>query len=1633
MRDVISAQDWTRLERAYYRHAMADEFNERAKVDLEGAVRAHLELAANRPQGTVKVRVYTPTRETHGWSAGGRTVVEIVTDDMPFLVDSVTAALTQADRDIDLVVHPQIVVLRDITGALLGIGDAAGHDRDAPIADGGYPESWMHLEIDQVTPAGMARIEAELRQVLRDVRDAVEDWQKMGEAALRAADDLIGQEGMPGRDTDPEIAEAWELLRWLADNHFTFLGYREYDLSTEDGPGGAEEVLRGVPGTGLGIMRDDVLRSRSFDALTPEARARARDSRPLIITKSTTRSTVHRPGYLDYIGVKKFVDGEVVGERRFVGLFSRAAYTENVARIPVLRRKVDELYELTGFIPNSYSGRDLLEAIETYPRDELFQTPVPQLYKVLLAVLHLKERKQLRLFLRSDEFGRFTSALVYLPRDRYNTENRLKIQEILLAELDGTSVEYTSRVTESVLARLHFVVRIDPSLAMEDRKPIDAARVESLLVEATRTWRESLHEALGERYDEHDAATLTDRYAEAFPAGYREANSPSAAVDDLTRLEALPPEDGICVRLYEPRSAPAGHRRFSVYRRGPALSLSEMLPVLQHLGVEVTDEQPYRIELAGPSGDEEAWIYDFGLRTDEMAKPTPGIRAVFEDAFLAARDGRAESDGFNRLVVATGLTWRQVAVIRAYARYLRQTGSTFGQEYLEQVVTANCAIARTLALLFEARFDPKLGAADSAERVDVCEALATDVTDALDQVASLDADRILRAFLALIQATLRTNYWVPRREDEARQGLAFKFDPHKCPDLPAPRPMFEIWVYSPTVEGVHLRFGPVARGGLRWSDRREDFRTEILGLVKAQMVKNTVIVPVGAKGGFVVKRPPPPTGSGTATSTEGDREAFTAEGIACYRTFIGGMLDVTDNLVAGELVPAPQVVRHDADDAYLVVAADKGTAKFSDIANEISVRRGFWLGDAFASGGSVGYDHKAMGITARGAWESVKRHFRERGIDCQRKDFTCVGVGDMSGDVFGNGMLLSEHIRLVAAFDHRHIFLDPDPDAATSFAERARMFALPRSSWADYDVSLISAGGGVHPRSAKSIPITEQVRARLGLAPNPDGSPVQAMAPNDLMRAILLAEVDLFWNGGIGTYVKASTETNAEVGDKANDAIRIDGADLRAAAVGEGGNLGFTQRGRIEYALLGAGGAGGRVNTDAIDNSAGVDTSDHEVNIKILLDALISAGELEAAERDPLLASMTDEVAALVLRDNYAQNVALANALAQAPALLHAHSRLMRAMESAGVLDRALEFLPTEKEIAARAAEGKGLTSPELAVLLAYTKIVLNDALLATDLPDSAALQRVPVEYFPVALQERFAAGIAAHPLRREILTTAVVNDLVNDAGITFLHRLVEESAAPLVDIARAYVVARDAFDLEPFREDVAALDNQVPAAVQTRMRLQARRLAERATRWLLTKRRSPLDIDAEVEFFSAGVTEVLAMVPKMVRGGDADALAAERDVLVEAGVPHDLAERSAAMDLAFAALDIVEVSRTSGFSRADVAEVYFLLGDELAISDLLAAVNALPRDDRWKATARASVREDLFAAHAALTADVLAAGDPSATPGQHFAAWRAGVGETVDRAAKVFNEITAADTLDLAMASVAMRAFRSLLASRRG
>ncbi|MFF4542643.1 NAD-glutamate dehydrogenase [Streptomyces sp. NPDC001435] len=1593
----------------YYLHTAPEDLSDRDPVDVFGAAVSHYRLAESRPQGTANVRVHTPTVEENGWTCS-HTVVEVVTDDMPFLVDSVTNELTRQGRGIHVVIHPQIVVRRDLTGKLIEVLPAPQAGGDLP--HDAHVESWIHVEIDRETDrADLKQITADLLRVLSDAREAVEDWEKMRDAALRIAEGLDG-EAFPADLPAAEVEEARELLRWLSADHFTFLGFREYQLREDDS-------LAAVPGTGLGILRSDPHHatdeshpvSPSFERLPADARAKAREHKLLVLTKANSRATVHRPSYLDYVGVKKFdKDGNVIGERRFLGLFSSAAYTESVRRVPVIRRKVDEVLKGAGFLPSSHDGRDLLQILETYPRDELFQTPTDELRAIATSVLYLQERRRLRLYLRQDEYGRYYSALVYLPRDRYTTGVRLRIIDILKEELGGTSVDFTAWNTESILSRLHFVIRVPQGTELPQLSDGDKERIEARLVEAARSWADGFAEALNAELGEERAAELLRRYNNAFPEGYKADHTPRAAVADLVHLERISEAQGndFSFSLYEPVGAAPDERRFKIYRKGAAISLSAVLPVLSRLGVDVIDERPYELRCADRAT---AWIYDFGLRIPKSLGGANGDylgddgRERFQEAFEATWTGKAENDGFNALVLGAGLTWRQATVLRAYAKYLRQAGSTFSQDYMEDTLRTNVHTTRLLVSLFEARMSPDRQRAG----LEIVDALLEELDAALDQVASLDEDRILRSFLTVIKATLRTNFFQESRGGKPHDYVSMKFDPQAIPDLPAPRPAYEIWVYSPRVEGVHLRFGKVARGGLRWSDRREDFRTEILGLVKAQMVKNTVIVPVGAKGGFVAKQLPDPSV---------DRDAWLAEGIASYKTFISALLDITDNMVAGEVVPPADVVRHDEDDTYLVVAADKGTATFSDIANEVAQSYNFWLGDAFASGGSAGYDHKGMGITARGAWESVKRHFRELDVDTQSEDFTVVGIGDMSGDVFGNGMLLSEHIRVVAAFDHRHIFIDPTPDAATSYAERRRLFELPRSSWADYNTELLSAGGGIFPRSAKSIPVNSHIREALGIEVG-----ATKVTPADLMKAILKAPVDLLWNGGIGTYVKASTESNADVGDKANDAIRVDGKDLRVKVVGEGGNLGLTQLGRIEFATH-----GGKINTDAIDNSAGVDTSDHEVNIKILLNGLVTDGDMTVKQRNKLLAEMTDEVGALVLRNNYAQNVAIANALAQSKDMLHAQQRFIRHLVREGHLDRALEFLPTDRQIRERLNLGLGLTSPETAVLLAYTKITVADELLDTSLPDDPYLRTLLHAYFPTALRERFADGVDSHPLRREITTTVLVNDTVNTGGTTYLHRLREETGASLEEIVRAQTVARTIFRSASVWDAVEGLDNKVEAAVQTRIRLHSRRLVERGTRWLLNNRPQPLELAETVDFFSERVEQVWQQMPKLLRGADLEWYQHVYDELSGAGVPDELATRVAGFSSAFPALDIVSVADRTGTEPLEVAEVYYDLADRLGITQLMDRIIELPRADRWQSMARASIREDLYAAHAALTADVLAVGNGSSTPEQRFKAWEQKNGAILGRARTTLEEIRSSDSFDLANLSVAMRTMRTLL-----
>ncbi len=1588
----------------YYRHVAPEDLVDRDPVDVVGAALSHRAFAQRRPQGTANVRVFTPSIEEHGWTSG-HTVVEIVTDDMPFLVDSVTMALSAEDRPIHLVVHPQLVVRRDVTGALLEVREVADSGPSATAEPDAIVESWMHIEIDRDTdPEQLRAAEVRLGSVLRDVQEAVEDWEKMG-ARARAISDELDTATLPVPDDERD--EAVELLRWLADDHFTFLGYREYVLDTIDG----EDALRAVTGTGLGILRTDQGLSGSFGKLPPTVRAKAREKTLLVLTKANSRATVHRPTYLDYVGVKVFDDnGEVVGERRFLGLYTAAAYTESVMRIPVLRAKARAVLENSGFASSSHSGKDLLQILETYPRDELFHTPVDELLPTAKAVLYLQERRQLRLFVRRDPYGRYLSFLVYLPRDRFDTAARLRIQDILMAATGGASIDHAALVGESVLARLHFVIRFAPGARLPE---VDEAQLERQLTTATRAWADDFADTLADQVGEEEAARLMRRYGRAFPEALKEDFPARIAVADARRLEDLPDDDGLGLNLYRPIGGRPDEMRLKIYRTGQPVSLTYVLPLLSRMGVEVVDERPYEVERAGAGP---AYIYDFGLRHERTGRDvdTAGEGAIkerFQEALSATWFGRAESDGFNALVLSAGLSWRQVVVLRAYARYLRQTGTTFSQSYLQETLVGHRGIAKLLVELFEARFDPARFGDDHESRQAAVNEISKRIDAALDEVASLDQDRILRAFHGCVLATLRTNYFQRDAQGNEKSYLSFKFDSQLVPDLPKPRPKYEIWVYSPAVEGVHLRFGPVARGGLRWSDRREDFRTEVLGLVKAQAVKNAVIVPVGAKGGFIGKALP---------DASVDREAWLAAGIECYRTFIRGLLDLTDNrLPDGSKEPPPMVVRHDGDDPYLVVAADKGTATFSDIANALSIDYGFWLGDAFASGGSAGYDHKAMGITARGAWESVKRHFREMGRDCQTEDFTVVGIGDMSGDVFGNGMLLSEHIRLVAAFDHRHIFLDPNPVAASSFAERRRLFELPRSSWADYDQSLISEGGGVHPRSAKKIAITPQVRDALGIADD-----VEDMTPPELMRAILQAPVDLLWNGGIGTYVKASSETHASVGDKANDAIRIDGADLRAKAVGEGGNLGFTQLGRVEYAL-----AGGRhINSDAIDNSAGVDTSDHEVNIKILLEGVVRAGDLTTKQRNELLTQMTDEVAELVLANNRGQNVAIASAVAQAPSLMHVHRSYVRAMEAAGELDRRIEFLPTEQQFADRQAGGAGLTAPELAVILAYTKNKLFDELVNTSLPDDPYLRDLLHAYFPSALSARFPDEIDAHPLRREIITTALVNEVVNNAGTTFVFRLAMETGSAAEDLFRAHTVARAAYHVDDLWREISQLDNVVPADTQTWMRLQGRTLIERATRWLAVNRRPPIDIAWQVEFFEASMGRLLTELPGLLTGRELALFESSRDRMLAAGVPKELAERVAVLSPAYAGLGMIETAVATGTDLYEVAQVYYALGERLGLDRLLDRIMQLPRADRWQTMARAAQRDELGTLHTQLAGQVLLGTEEGHDAAARVEAWIQAEPTLFGRAEETLRELVDGDAFDLARLSVALRVIRSLL-----
>ncbi|WP_312179474.1 NAD-glutamate dehydrogenase [Arthrobacter sp.] len=1586
----------------YYEHLAAEDAELYPDKALRERAEQHRDLAWARAEGTAAVDIF---------DQGDASVILIVTDDMPFLVDSVTAEIVRQNSGIRLMVHPTFLATRHRESDTLqqvrrvpsAVGVSSGDTAALPNISGLIGgenettriESWIAVEVPRLTDASRraAMIEG-LERVLSDVRVAVRDWPGMRSKVHEIASGLDSITGAAGI---PDLQQARELLTWLDNGNFTFLGYREYDLLSENG----EDVLRASSGTGLGLLRRGS-EAGKVQRLTAAGKAKAREKHALVITKANSRSTVHRASYFDYIGVKRFdAEGNVNGERRFIGLFATGAYTGSVRNIPILRDKVKAVMHRAGFPADSHSGKDLLAILETFPRDELFQIDVDALLETAQGILRLQERRRTRLFLRPDVYGRFMSALVFLPRDRYTTSVRLRIQDELRSTFSAESIDYEARLTESALARLFFRIRLPKGAEIAD---VDAAALERRLVSATRSWPEGINEVLRSKFDREQAEELSALWADAFPMDYRVGYEVEDALEDIARFEdrLQNPDTAPELFVYTPAGSTDGaDTRLKLYLLEPR-SLTQILPFLHNLGLEVLDERPFEIRR---QDGVELYLYDFGLEYPAGVDPLK-TGSLLAEAFRAGSSGASESDAFDRLVLGQNLGWRQVVIFRSYAKYMRQMGNTNSYGFISDTLMANPQVTAALGRLFRARFDPET---DDTIRDGELDAARAELSAGLEQVPTLDADRVLRTFANLIEATLRTNFY------QDKPYVSFKLNVEAIDGAPFPRPKYEIWVYSPKVEGVHLRFGEVARGGLRWSDRREDFRTEILGLVKAQTVKNAVIVPTGAKGGFYAKQLPDPAE---------DRGAWMEEGKESYRTFIRGLLDITDNLVVTEdgeqVVPPQRVVRHDGDDTYLVVAADKGTASFSDTANAISADYGFWLGDAFASGGSVGYDHKAMGITARGAWESVKRHFSELGVDTQTEDFTAVGVGDMSGDVFGNGMLLSEHTRLVAAFDHRHVFLDPNPDAARSHAERRRLFELPRSSWADYDESLISEGGGVYPRQAKSIPVSSQVRTVLGL-----DETVTQLSPPELLRAILKAPSDLLYNGGIGTYIKASTETNAEVGDKANDGIRIDGRDVRAKVIGEGGNLGMTQRGRIEAAL-----AGVILNTDAIDNSAGVDCSDHEVNIKIFVDRMVAAGRLDPSERSEFLHSMTDEVGRLVLQDNIDQNMLLLNDRQHVIEWSPSFERLMDWLEEHAGLDRALEALPTNEELRARVADGKGLTAPELAVLAAYAKIELSRALTASDLSDDPYFRGTLRRYFPKQLVERFDDQLDTHPLRREIISTMVANDMINIGGITFAFRVMEETSAGEATVARAFTALREIYAIDDVVAALGELPASFPTETWTTLHLDMRRLLDRAVRWFVNHVGGDTSIDEDITAFKPIVEPLRKGLMRFMRGGDRDRVETLLEKAAGWDVPEDLGTYWAEQFESYGLLDVALATRQVDEPADSIAAVYYAVYERYGVDDLLERITKLPRGDRWEALARAALRDDLYSTVADMTVSALLA-TPSlagADPLERLEAWEQENSENLERATKMFAEVNQLEQDDMASLSVALRLLRSIV-----
>ncbi|QIZ76565.1 NAD-glutamate dehydrogenase [Ferrimonas lipolytica] len=1578
------AQLLEKLARILFGTLSHDDLNQRNDSELYGATLSLWQNLNSTPSGQSFNRVYNPVQSTHGWQSA-HTIVEMVQPDMPFLVDSVTMALQRFNIASHLTIHAPIAIARDESGAITevcSILDASkSHERVSV-----FLVEVENLQLDEKRNA----LSKELTSILEDINASVEDWQKM-QAKLTEVVKQIDESPLVTAQTERD--HALDFLGFLANHHFTFLGYRYYDLEKVEG----DLALVADHDSSLGTLRIRPSQHRSIllSELPEAARKDALQPNYLVLTKTNAKSRVHRPAYVDYVGIKRFNDsGQVIGEHRFIGLYASTMYNKSTDQIPLLKQKLHNVMALSGMAPYSHDYKALANILETYPRDELIQANEKQLYDTAVGILQMQERDKVKLFIRKDVFGRFVSALVYTTKDRYNTELRIRTQKLLADSFHSKDpVEFTTYFSESRLARTHYQVKV-----ANNDMDVDLNELENNLIELARTWDDKLDSALVESRGEAKGKTLSNQFVHAFPRSYKEDVIPSVALGDIDNLTQLSEDNKLGMLFYQPQevSSAKGMVSLKLFHKDEPIPLSDILPMLENFGLRVIGERPYKVIAADGN---EYWILDFSMMFKRVIdEPITSYQKRFEQALAETWRGRFEDDAFNSLVLSAGLTGVEVTVLRAYARYMQQIGVTFSQQYIAQTLEQYPQITQLLMQMFRQRFNP------SNSDGHCIEALQQAIVAQLDDVANLDDDRIIRRFAELIQASLRTNFYQQAADGQPKSYLSIKFQPELIPEIPLPVPKFEVFVYSSKVEGVHLRGAKVARGGLRWSDRREDFRTEVLGLVKAQQVKNTVIVPSGAKGGFVCKQLPL------------ERDAMLTEGKSCYRTFIRGLLDITDNIVQGELTPPIDVVRHDEDDSYLVVAADKGTATFSDIANSISEEYNFWLGDAFASGGQFGYDHKKMGITARGAWESVMRHFREIDIDCQNSDFTCLAVGDMAGDVFGNGMLLSKHTRLQVAFNHMHIFIDPNPDAAVSYVERQRLFELPRSSWTDYDDKLISKGGGIFLRSAKSIKLTPEIKKMLQ-------TQQAKMTPNELIHNLLQMDVDLLWNGGIGTYVKATSETHLDVGDRANDAVRINGNQLKAKIVGEGGNLGLTQLGRIEYAQT-----GGRINTDFVDNVGGVDCSDNEVNIKILLNRLVAEGELTVKQRNKLLVEMTEEVSDIVLADCRDQTLSISITELRDADQIKEQIRFIHYLEKMGRLDRSLEFLPTDEELSERVAAGQGLTRPEISVLVAYAKMVLKEQLVDPVVTNNDAIAQRLIRYFPQGLQKRFADWMQDHPLRGEIIATSLANDIINNMGFNFIQRMQDETSASVSEIAISYTIASQIFDFDSVKDEIIACDGVVASAQQYKMMYQMQRTVRRATRWFLRHRSGSTDVAANVGLFRPVVHQLADNFDSLLAAEEADFIQELADKLIERHVPQQLAQRVVRSSTLFSALDLAEIAELDNKPVLLVAETYYRLGSRIDMHWFLTQINEQPVANHWQALARAGFREELDILQRQLTLTVLRNCVGSCSAESIIDQWVAENAQSLDRWLHMMAEFRTSKNHEFAKFSVALRELSLLI-----